>query len=186
MKGLFMKNWFVCLSGLMLLVFASCKKNSTSPDSKKGTYNITISGDINKTLKGDVALYGTDTSSDGAMFAVGIGASNVSMNNTSSDASNYLFIGRYGGKPGKGTYEFMNVDGAGSEGFIATGSVNSNIPYYSVSGTLDINESGNSTVGGDFTIQAMGFQQNGNSIDTLNITVQGTFNAVQAPSGSSQ
>jgi len=181
-----MKNWFVCLSGLMLLALASCKKNSTSPNSKKGTYNITISGDINKTLKGDVALYGTDTSPDGTMFAVGIGATDVSMNNTSPSASNYLFIGRNGSKPGTGTYKFMNVDGSGSEGFIATGSVNDNIPYYSVSGTLDINESSSSTVGGDFTIQAMGFQQNGSSIDTLHITVKGTFNAVQAPSGPSQ
>lgn len=170
-----MKNLIICLSGILLMTLAACQSNSSS-DNKNSTYNVTISGDINKSLKGDIALYSSSTTSGIQYFVIGIGSSDVS-GSGQPGATNYLLISRYGDKPGTGSFQIMNIDQAGGSDFVATGMINGSILYNSESGTLNINNAGSNNLEGDFTIQAQAYQQNGNSTDTLNITVKGSFNA---------
>lgn len=173
-----MKRQVVYISLVLAVAgLAGCSSNSTSSKNPAtGSYKVTISGDLDKTLSGGIAVFGSDSEDGESYFGIYIGTSDVN----DTGAANTVTISRQGGQPSAGTYAITNADQSDSGDFFAAGVLNSTIPFVSASGTLTIDQIGDHEAKGDFTIQAQGYQVSGTIVDTLNIILKGSFDAISS------
>ncbi len=161
---------------LFLLLFAGCDSNSPDePEDLFGTFDIEISGDINQTITGVQAAFGSGTSVQAGVtgFGLNMGATDGSMAQT-------LSLVRQSGRPGTGNHSIVNFttetnpEDIANDVFIGTFSNGSDV-FYSTGGTLNITSSSENRLEGNINMTMQSI------LGTMaQVTVEGSFKAVGA------
>lgn len=135
-----------------------------------GTFSMTVSGDVNKTVNSNLATFGTGLGPAATDFAFGINL---------GSATDVFSMARLAGRPGTGTYNMQDVANTNeddwlSDDFGATYLDDTAGLYASVSGSVTITRSDENVMEGSFTVSLVNFDTNNPS----SISITGEFVAI--------
>lgn len=174
---------------LSVLLLGACGDDDspTEPGGDEASFEITLSGDVSKTFTGQ-AVFESDVTSEGVE---GFGV--VSATSSSGDLQTFV-LAREGDRPSSGQYTIADPEQGGipsgqfGVGITFEDSDGNQVTLGSTGGTVNIDQSNSSQVSGTFTATMFGASiTNGTQVDSVDVTANGTFNAVSAtefsPSG---
>ncbi len=171
-----MKSYATSFLALLVLplvfVFTGCDsaEDKSDPEDQLGSYELTVSGSVQRTLSGPVAQFGA--ASDPSTGVSGFG---LSFGNAGSD---YVAITRKGSRPGTGSHTIatfdMTAEDLPDDQFIATYYSGSTQVFVSNGGTLTLTRSDDDRIEGTITFTATSLLPT----QPGNVTVTGEFVAV--------
>ena len=173
------------LIAMLALTTAACDSTDGDDDNDQqlGTFNLEISGDAEASFDG-FAFFGEaeDPETGDNVFVIYFSESE----NLGTQAARYAFIGRNAGRPGTGTFSVVALDQGGDDipedEFVMIVSLGatptSAISYLSNGGEISITSSSSNRLEGSFDINATGLQFDGTETQELNVTVEGSFDAI--------
>lgn len=177
-RAKFLCGFLVLLTGIFFI--QGCSSDSGS---EEGTFTITITGDEQREFSGTAVFGGaTDPDTGEQGFALVMTTAEDPENAQSASESAWL-VKLNTERPGEGSYSVVDSETeenleSGFWGFSILGGSQSQVIYFSKSGSVNISSSSGDNVSGTFTIQAKGFGFSGQQTQEYNITMEGEFNAI--------
>ena len=171
---------------LLAIALTACDSGGDNDDDNNqppGSFSIVVAGDMDLEMDG-FAFFGEaehpDTGED--VFVIYFSESA----NPSNPQGRWAFVGRNSGRPGTGTFSFVNGELDGElpdDQFILVMTVGSvgagSSTFVSDSGELSITSSSSNRVEGSFEVTATGFEISGGGTgEELNVTIEGSFDAL--------
>jgi len=162
---------------IALFVGTGCDSNDPADVPITGSFSMTVSGDVNKTVNGSIATFGIGLgpASSESAFGINLGA-----------ATDVFSMARISGRVDEGTYDIQDVANTNDDDWIlddfgATYLEDAAGLFASVSGSVTITRSDDNVVEGAFTVSLVNFDTNNPS----NITITGEFVAIglELPTG---
>ena len=158
---------------LCIALFLTTGCDSSDPEDQNpttGSFTLTVSGDVNKTVSSNLATFGTGLgpSAGDAAFGLNFGS-----------ATDVFSFARISGQPGTGTFNVQDVlntneDDWLSDEFGATYLDDTAGLYASVSGSITITRSEDNVMEGTFSVSLENFDTN----DPSSIAITGEFVAI--------
>ncbi len=170
---------------MLALTTAACDSTDGDDDNNQvlGTFSLEISGDAEASFNG-FAFFGEaeDPDTGDNVFVVYFSESE----NLGTQAARWAFIGRNAGRPGTGTFSVVALDQDDDEipedEFVMIVSMGATpttaISYFSNGGEISITRSSSNRLEGSFDINATGLEFDGTETQELNVTVEGSFDAI--------
>ena len=165
------------LFSLALILGVGCDSNDPEDVPITGSFSMTVSGDVNKTVNGSIATFG---------IGLGPAASETAFGINLGSATDVFSMARISGRVDTGTYDIQDVANTNDDDWIAddfgaTYLEDSSGLFASVSGSVTITRSDDNVVEGAFTVSLVNFDTNNPS----NITITGEFVAIglELPAG---
>ena len=158
---------------LCIALFLSTGCDSNDPDDPtpaSGSFTMTVSGDVNKTVNGNLATFGAGLGPAAGHSAFGLNL---------GSASDIFSIARIAGQPGTGMHNIQDVANTNDDDWLpndfgATYLDDTAGLYASTSGSVTITRSDENVVEGSFTVSLINFDTNNPS----NISITGEFVAI--------
>lgn len=162
---------------IALLFGTGCDSNDPEDVSITGSFSMTVSGDLSKTVNGSIATFGIGLGPAAGQSAFGINL---------GSASDIFSMARIAGQSGPGTYDIQDVANTNDDDWLpddfgATYIDETAGLYASVSGSVTITRSDDNVVEGTFTVSLVNFDTNNPS--TISITGEFVAIGLELPSG---
>lgn len=171
-------SFLVLLTGIFFI--QGCSSDSGEAE---GTFTITITGDEKREFSGTAVFGGaTDPETGEQGFALIMTTAEDPENAQSASESAWL-VKLNTERPGTGSYSVVDSETeenleTGFWGFSILGGEQSQVIYFSKSGSVEITKSSGDNVSGNFTIQAKGIGFTGQETQEYEITMNGEFSAI--------
>lgn len=171
-------GFLVLLTGIFFI--QGCSSDSGE---EEGTFTITITGEENREFEGKAVFGGATDPDTGEQGFVVVMTTAEDPENAQSASESAWLVKLNTDRPGEGSYSVVDSEtdeniesGFWAFSFLTDGQ--SQVIYFSKSGTVDINSSSGDNVSGTFNIQAKGTSFSGQEAQEVNVTMNGEFNAI--------
>lgn len=171
------RGLFILLLGLFLVQGCSDAGSST------GSFTLEISGDIDRTIKGE-AVFGGATDPETGNQGFVLVMTNSDPEDQSTTGQGAWLVTDDSNRPGSGSYTVIDADNydEGDSGFWGFAFVGENEQttqiVWTTGGSVNISSSSSDNVGGSFTLQATGVSYDGQQQEEINVTITGDFDAI--------
>ena len=160
----------ILLFCIALFLGTGCDSNEPEDVPITGSFSMTVSGDVNKTVNGSIATFGIGLGPAAGQSAFGINL---------GSATDIFSMARIAGRAETGTYDIQDVANTNDDDWLpddfgATYLDETAGLYASTSGSVTITRSDDNVVEGAFTVSLINFDTN----NPATITITGEFVAI--------